>query len=146
MLKNWNETEEYSGDQMKVHHTGIIVKDLEKNVILYTKLGYDEVSNIVVDNVQQNRVIFLQNQNHKIELLEPLNEKSSIYHFKEGYHHICYEVESPHSFMEDFKRLKIGKIFTKPMQAPAIDNRKIVFACLTNGAFVEFLFGKDSEI
>lgn len=66
---------------MKVHHTGIIVKDLEKNVILYTKLGYDVVSNIVVDNVQQNRVVFLQNQNHKIELIEPLNENSSIYHF-----------------------------------------------------------------
>ena len=71
MLKNWNETEEYSGDQMKVHHTGIIVKDLEKNVILYIKLGYDQVSDIVVDNVQQNRVVFLQNQNHKIELIEP---------------------------------------------------------------------------
>ncbi len=125
---------------MKVHHTGIIVKDLEKNVILYTKLGYDVVSNIVVDNVQQNRVVFLQNQNHKIELIKPLNEKSSIYHFKEGYHHICYEIENKNAFFENFKQLKIGKIFTKPMQAPAIDNREIVFACLTNGTFVEFLF------
>ncbi len=119
---------------------GIIVKDLEKNVILYTKLGYDVVSNIVVDNVQQNRVVFLQNQNHKIELIKPLNEKSSIYHFKEGYHHICYEIENKNAFFENFKQLKIGKIFTKPMQAPAIDNREIVFACLTNGTFVEFLF------
>ncbi len=140
MLKNWNETEEYSGDQMKVHHTGIIVKDLEKNVILYIKLGYKQVSDIVVDNVQQNRVVFLQNQNHKIELIEPLNEKSSIYHFKEGYHHICYEVDDREAFLYDFKQLKIGKIFTKPMLAPAIGNREIVFACLTNGTFVEFLF------
>ena len=140
MLKNWNETEEYSGDQMKVHHTGIIVKDLEKNIILYTKLGYDQVSDIVVDNVQQNRVVFLQNQNHKIELIEPLNEKSSIYHFKEGYHHICYEVDDREAFLYDFKQLKIGKIFTKPMLAPAIGNREIVFACLTNGTFVEILF------
>ena len=140
MLKNWNETEEYSGDQMKVHHTGIIVKDLEKNVILYIKLGYDQVSDIVVDNVQQNRVVFLQNQKHKIELIEPLNEKSSIYHFKEGYHHICYEVDDREAFLYDFKQLKIGKIFTKPMLAPAIGNREIVFACLTNGTFVEILF------
>jgi lactoylglutathione lyase, YQJC B.subtilis ortholog len=125
---------------MKVHHMGIIVKDLEKNVILYTKLGYDVVSSIVVDNVQQNRVVFLQNQNHKIELIEPMNEKSSIYHFKEGYHHICYEVDDREAFLYDFKQLKIGKIFTKPMQAPAIDNREIVFACLTDGTFVEFLF------
>ena len=140
MLKNWNETEEYSGDQMKVHHTGIIVKDLEKNVILYIKLGYDQVSDIVVDNVQQNRVVFLQNHNHKIELIEHLNDKSRIYHFKEGYHHICYEVDDREAFLYDFKQLKIGKIFTKPMLAPAIGNREIVFACLTNGTFVEILF------
>ena len=125
---------------MKVHHMGIIVKDLEKNVVLYTKFGFDVVSNIVVDNVQQNRVVFLQNQNLKVELIEPLNEKSSIYHFKEGYHHICYETENKDAFFENFKQLKIGKIFTKPIHAPAIDNRKIVFACLTNGTFVEFLF------
>ena len=125
---------------MTVHHSGIIVKDLKKNMTLYTKLGYDQVSDIVVDNVQQNKVVFLQNQKHKIELIEPLNEKSSIYHFKEGYHHICYEIDSPNTFLHDFKQLKIGKIFMKPIQAPAIDDRKIVFACLTNGTFVEFLF------
>lgn len=125
---------------MTVHHSGIIVRDLEKNMTLYTKLGYDQVSDIVVDNVQQNKVVFLQNQKHKIELIEPLNEKSSIYHFKEGYHHICYEIDSPNTFLHDFKQLKIGKIFMRPIQAPAIDNRKIIFACLTNGTFVEFLF------
>lgn len=125
---------------MIFHHSGIIVKNLEKNMTLYIKLGYDQVSDIVVDNVQQNRVAFLQNQNHKIELIEPLNEKSSIYHFKEGYHHICYEIDRPNTFLHDFKQLKIGKIFMRPIQAPAIDDRKIVFACLTNGTFVEFLF------
>ncbi len=125
---------------MKVHHMGIIVKDLEKNVVLYTKFGFDVVSNIVVDNVQQNRVVFLQNQNLKVELIEPLNEKSSIYHFKEGYHHICYETENKDAFFENFKQLKIGKIFTKPIHAPAIDNREIIFACLPNGTFIEILF------
>ena len=124
---------------MTVHHTGLIVKNLDKNIDLYKKLGFLPISDIVVDNVQQNKVVFLQNQKHKIELIEPLNEKSSIYHFKEGYHHICYEIDS-NTFLHDFKQLKIGKIFTKPMQAPAIDGREIVFACLTNGTFVEFLF------
>ena len=128
---------------MKVHHTGIIVKDLEKNMTLYTKLGYDQISNIIVDNIQQNKLVFLQNQNQTIELIEPLNEKSSIYHFKEGYHHICYEIDSPNTFLHDFKQLKIGKIFTKPIPAPAIDNRKVMFACLKNGMFVEFLIGEN---
>ena len=42
--------------------------------------------------------------------------------------------------LTDFKQLKIGKIFMRPIQALAIDDREIVFACLTNGLFVEFLF------
>lgn len=125
---------------MKVHHTGIIVRDLERNIVIYTKLGYCQVSEIAVDNIQYNRVVFLQNHYHVLELVEPLNENSSIYHFKEGYHHICYEIENPASFLDEFQKLKIGKIFTKPMIAPAIDNRTIVFGCLTNGMFIEFLF------
>lgn len=125
---------------MKVHHIGIIVNDLEKNMILYTKIRYNQISNIIVDNIQHNKIVFLQNQNQTIELIEPLNEKSSIYHFKEGYHHICYEIDRPNTFLQDFKQMKIGKIFTKPIQAPAIDNHEIVFAYLTNGTFVEFLF------
>lgn len=125
---------------MTIHHLGIIVKDLDKNISIYKKLEYDQISDIIVDHIQQNKVIFLQNKNQTIELIEPLNEKSSIYHFKEGYHHICYEVDDRETFLSDFKQLKIGKIFTKPMLAPAISNREIVFACLTNGTLVEFLF------
>lgn len=125
---------------MTVHHIGIIVKSIERNIALYTKLGYVPVSGVVIDNIQYNKIFFLQNHFHKIELIEALNEKSSIYHFKEGYHHICYEVDNPNAFLHDFKHMKIGKIFTKPMRAPGIDNREIVFACLANGVFVEFLF------
>ena len=62
-----------------------------------------------------------------------------IYNFKDGYHHICYEVEESDTFTEEFKALKIGKIFTPKIKAPAINNRFVLFACLTNGMFVEFL-------
>lgn len=125
---------------MKVHHIGIVVKNLEKNIALYTKLAYAPISDVINDNIQHNKVVFLQNQCHTIELIEPLDENSSIYHFKEGYQHICYEVENSDVFLNDFKQLNIGKIFTKPIQAPAINNREVIFACLTNGTFVEFLF------
>lgn len=131
---------------MTIHHIGIVVKSLEKNISLYKNLGCTQSSDIIDDAIQHNRIVFLRNGPYLLELVEPLNENSSIYHFKEGYHHICYEIDSPNTFLHNFKQLKIGKIFTKPMLAPAIDNREIVFACLTNGAFVEFLFGKDSEI
>lgn len=43
---------------MIVHHSGIIVKELDKNISLYQKLGYDQISGIVVDHIQQNKVVF----------------------------------------------------------------------------------------
>lgn len=124
---------------MTVHHTGIIVKDLEKNIILYTKLGYSQITDIVDDNIQHNRIIFMQNGYHSLELIEAKDERSTIYNCKEGYHHVCYEGIENEIQLTEFNRLKIGKIFTKPIKAPAINNRNIVFACLTNGTFVEFL-------
>ena len=63
---------------MKVHHIGIKVSQLEKNIELYSKLGCHQVSSITVDEIQSNRIVFLQNQIQCVELIEPLNEKSSI--------------------------------------------------------------------
>lgn len=124
---------------MKVHHIGIKVSQLEKNIELYSKLGCHQVSSITVDEIQSNRIVFLQNQIQCVELIEPLNEKSSIYHFKDGYHHICYEAEKDEDIVKAFKEAKIGKIFTKPIVAPAIENREVVFACLQNGLFIELI-------
>lgn len=127
------------GNQMKVHHIGIKVSQLEKNIELYSNLGYHQVSPITVDDIQSNRIVFLQNQSQCVELIEPLNEKSSIFHFKDGYHHICYEAEKDEDIVKAFKEAKIGKIFTKPIVAPAIENREVVFACLQNGLFIELI-------
>jgi len=124
---------------MKEHHVGIKVSQLEKNIALYSKLGYHQVSPITVDDIQNNRVTFLHNQFQCVELIEPLNEKSSIFHFKDGYHHICYEAEKDEDIIKAFKEAKIGKIFTKPIMAPALENREVVFACLQNGLFIELI-------
>ena len=124
---------------MKEHHIGIKISQLEKNIELYSKLGYHQVSPITVDEIQSNRIVFLQNQSQFIELIEPLNEKSSIFHFKDGYHHICYESEKDEDIIKAFKEAKIGKIFTKPLVAPALENREVVFACLQNGLFIELI-------
>ena len=33
----------------------------------------------------------------------------------------------------------VKQIFTQPIVAPALNNRKVVFACLQNGTFIEFI-------
>lgn len=126
---------------------GIIVKDIEKNISIYEKLGYRLISPIELDELQNNRVVFLESEDKSqvLELIEAVDASSSIYNFNLGYHHICYELGSFKDFKKIFSDLKIGKIFTKTLRAPAIDNKSIVFACLKNGTFVEFLFGDDGE-
>ena len=126
---------------MKIHHLGIITDSIEKSVNVYGKLGYTQMTNIVLDNIQHNRIVFLKNNdaNQVIELVQPLDEQSSVKNFKNSYHHLCYDVREIPNFIEYFKTLKIGKIFTKPIIAPAINNCHIVFAYLNEGVFVEFI-------
>lgn len=128
-------------EKVRIHHIGIVVKDIEKNILMYKKLGYKQISEIFFDEIQNNKVVFLESIDNSqvIELIAAIGEKSSIYGFKEGYHHICYKLEGEENFFEQFKTLKIGKIFTKPIKVVAIDNKDVVFACLNNGTFVEFI-------
>lgn len=126
---------------MKIHHIGIIVSNIEKSIVLYSKLGYIIKSNVVTDQIQNNKIAFMQSKDKSqtIELIEPIGKTSSIYNFNEGYHHICYEMEIGEDIYNFFDELRIGKIFTEPIQAPAINDRQCIFACLRNKTFVEFL-------
>jgi len=128
---------------MKIHHTGIIIDNIEKSIEIYKKLGYVLNSEIMIDDNQYLKIAFLKSSDgfQIIELIEPLGEKSSIKNFKDGYHHICYDVSEISDFASYFKSLKIGKIFTKPINAVALENRQIIFACLNNGIFAEFILG-----
>lgn len=126
---------------MNVHHIGIITKSMEKSIDVYERLDYQKQSDIFYDNIQNNRIIFMKNKSdtHMIELIEPLSNLSSVYNFPEGYHHICYIVNDYDAFLMAFKKMKIGKIFTQPIKAPAIGEKNVVFAYLKTGTFIEFL-------
>lgn len=126
---------------MNIHHIGIIVKDIEKEILLFEKLGYEKSSDLIVDDIQNNKIVFMKprNNDQTIELLEPLNENSSIKNWKKGLHHICYEIDDFDNYINKFRSLNIGKVFTGKIDAPALNNRKVAFACLTNGNIVEFL-------
>lgn len=125
---------------MKVHHIGVITKNLKRSIQIYCRLGYVIRDKIFEDKRQWNCVVLMTaNFSPYIELIEPINEMSSIYNFDEGYHHICYESEPGEDIIPKFKSMRIGKIFTKPIIAPALGNREVVFACLQNRTFVEFI-------
>lgn len=125
---------------LKVHHLGIKVKGIEKSLEIYEGLGYVQSSDIVLDTIQNNRIVFLRDREgiQILELIEPMDIRSSVSGFEDGYHHICYEVEGAY-FKDRFECMRIGKIFAGPVTVPAIQGRKAWFGCLNNGMFIEFL-------
>lgn len=126
---------------MRIHHIGIIVRNIQKALSTYLKLGYKQKSDIVIDDNQHIAVVFLLSEDNtqNIELIMALGPESTVYNFNESIHHICYEVDSNQDIQHWFKSLKIGKIFSNPIMASAIDNKYVVFAMLNTGTFVEFI-------
>src|SRR5262245_60332918 len=82
----------------RLNHVAIAVPALAEAAAVYrTALGA-EVSEPVAQPEHGVTVVFVTLPNTKIELLEPLGEKSPIAAFLErnpsgGMHHVCYEVE-----------------------------------------------------
>ena len=98
---------------------------------------------MVEDLEQHNRILFMENglDCGRIELIEPMDDASTVRNARCGIHHICYEVNE--DFINGFKSLKIGKMLPRRYIAPALGDRQVMFASLRGGLFVEFLIEKD---
>ena len=82
----------------RLNHVAIAVKDLEASTALYRDTLGARVSQPQPEPEHGVTVVFVELDNTKIELLEPLGEGSPIAAFLEknpsgGMHHVCYEVE-----------------------------------------------------
>jgi len=83
----------------RLNHVAIAVPDLEKGIRLYSEVFGAKVSEPLDLPEHGVRVVFVELPNTKIELLEPLGEKSPIAAFLNknptgGTHHVCYEVDN----------------------------------------------------
>ena len=81
----------------KLNHIAIATPNLRDAAKTYQDLLGARVSHPIPQKEHGVSVIFIELPNTKIELLEPLGEKSPILNFlsknpKGGIHHICYEV------------------------------------------------------
>jgi methylmalonyl-CoA/ethylmalonyl-CoA epimerase len=82
----------------RLNHVAIAVPALEPAAAVYRNALGAQVSEAVPQPDHGVTVVFVTLPNTKIELLEPLGEKSPIAAFLErnpagGMHHVCYEVD-----------------------------------------------------
>ena len=82
---------------MKLHHIGIVVKDIQKSL---GELGkYFEFEETIIPTLvksQKVNVCFLKSSDVYIELIEPIEDDSPVKSMAEsggGFHHLCFEVD-----------------------------------------------------
>ena len=86
----------------KLNHIAIATPKLDEAVKTYKNMLGAKISSPIAQIDHGVKVVFVELPNTKIELLEPLGEKSPIENFLEknkkgGIHHICFEVEDINS-------------------------------------------------
>jgi len=127
---------------MKIHHIGYAVPNIEKSLSTFEKLGYQQTSEIVFDEIRGVNIVFLKNGNEIVELVAPNGANSDVEKIlkKNGVtpYHICYEVENIESSVQELGKNGWFPI-KEPEIAPAIGNRRVVFLFTKNAGMIELV-------
>ena len=127
---------------MKIHHIGYAVKNLEDSIKEFEKLGYKRMKNKVIDKKRKVIIQFVENGEYIVELIAPLNEESPISNILKNKgnspYHICYETDMVKNKIEELSNSGFI-IITELYEAPAIDDKRVVFLYKRNVGLIELL-------
>ena len=129
---------------MKLHHIGIVVKDIQKSLGELTQfLSFESTTVPSLIGSQKVNVCFLKTNNVYIELIEPAVENSPISDFVKdggGFHHLCFEVDDIHKEIGKMVK-KSARLIVEPVKG--FYNRLIAFLILnmknTNSNLIELV-------
>jgi methylmalonyl-CoA/ethylmalonyl-CoA epimerase len=132
-------------EDLKFHHIGIAVKNFEKSLSYYQRLGYKRLNqDIVRDNLHKVDLILLQHDSHPdIELVSPFDNNSPIGKYLKNsdvaMYHLCYEVDDFDYVVNSLK--KEFRVFSvvKPKPAILFNNRLVAFYYLHGIGLIELL-------
>tara|TARA_Y100000817_G_scaffold230171_1_gene182646 strand:- start:363 stop:761 length:399 start_codon:yes stop_codon:yes gene_type:complete len=116
---------------MKLHHIGIVVKNIQESLGELTKfLDFKETSVPVGVKSQKVNVCFLKTSDIYIELIEPIENDSPVKAFSQsggGFHHLCFEVDDILEEVEIMKQ-KGARVIVEP--TIGFEDRLIAFILL----------------
>ena len=132
---------------MKLHHIGIITDNIQSDAAAYEFVGYQKFGEPVIDDIQKNELLFMRNacSGETIELIEPIDRKSTVASAKKGIAHLCYEVNDLEATLSRIKREHLGVIFTEILLAPALGNGRIAFVYYKGGVVLELFEPKKTD-
>lgn len=126
-----------------LHHYGFATSDITATANTYEILGYTRKSELITDDVQQVKLLFLQkDEDPLVELVEPLNTKSPVTKIlqKNGpiLYHSCFEVTDVNDTILDLKQNGFIMV-VKPVPAVAFNGRLISFLYHKHIGLIELL-------
>jgi|TARA_B110000263_G_scaffold97142_1_gene84876 methylmalonyl-CoA/ethylmalonyl-CoA epimerase len=116
---------------MKLHHIGIIVKNIQTSLgELSRYLEFEKTSIPMLVESQRVNVCFLKTSDIYIELIEPIGNDSPVKKISEsggGFHHLCFEVDD---IVKEIKKMKDngGRVIVEPVEG--FEGRLISFILL----------------
>lgn len=128
---------------MKLHHIGIVVKDLAAYGAIYADtLGSIACSPVIHDPIQKVHARFWRDEHGAlIELIAPASPDSPIWRDSQkggGLNHLCYETEDIIRQVEDSVN-KGGMLTREISPAVAFGGRRIAFVYFLELGLIEFL-------
>lgn len=128
--------------ELKVHHIGYAVPDLDRALAEFSDLGWSVFSEVTEDASRQVRIVFIKLGESVVELVAPTSSTSPITkQLAKGSgapYHICYEVASLEE-AEAYLKTKKFIVFKKPAAAPAIGNRRVEFLYAKGMGIIELV-------
>lgn len=124
------------------HHTGYLVKSLDKSEETFMSLGFVVLKEKVFDDIRKAYISFMEGNGTVIELIEP-DESSDIYPLLKKYanapYHMCYVVDDIEEAVASLKA-KGFLLFKNTEDAPAIsETAKVVFLIHNRIGMIELL-------
>lgn len=116
-------------EQLKIHHIGYLVRNIERAKQEFQNLGFSVVSDVIYDDYRGINIAFLEKDGYLIELVSSVDENSNVVSIKKignSPYHICYEVENMEMAIKELQENRFI-ILHEPHDAVAINNRKVSF-------------------
>ena len=127
---------------LNVHHIGYLVKKINKAEEDFAKLGFECVKPVVYDPLTDADISFWEKDGYCVEFVSPKSENSVVFDllkkFKNMPYHICYSSTDMTSDIEELSK-KGYMVLDEPMEAVAIEGRKVCFLFSANSGMIELL-------
>ena len=135
---------------MKIDHIGYAVKNIEKAMIDFIKLGF--VFEKSVDDYDRNvRIAFGDNDGYRIELVAPLNKEIQspvdlqLTRIGATPYHICYSADNLENEINNLKSQGFKEIIP-PHRAVAFNNRRVVFMAKLSTGLLEIVENEQGDL